>query len=245
MNLKSLIFAASALCAAVGLSTSASAAGSFGVTYFEVPSNFGGDFGICCSSPPATAALITLGAALGPNGRPVAEAGSTAIDVDAITHELGWWSAGSGITATGTGTLPLPLPLTNMYAPNSTGSNNGSFFETALLQGTFSGSGAPASLTVTSDDDAFVYLDGLYIGGNPGVHGNDTAVLNLGTLTGLHTLTVFYADRAQTGADLALTGVGLDTLSGTPEPATWGLMLVGFGGLGAMMRRRRSVALTA
>jgi hypothetical protein len=32
---------------------------------------------------------------------------------------------------------------------------------------------------------------------------------------------------------------------GAPEPATWGLMLVGFGGLGAMMRRRRSVALTA
>jgi hypothetical protein len=33
--------------------------------------------------------------------------------------------------------------------------------------------------------------------------------------------------------------------SGAPEPATWGLMLVGFGGLGAMMRRRRSAALTA
>jgi hypothetical protein len=28
--------------------------------------------------------------------------------------------------------------------------------------------------------------------------------------------------------------------SGTPEPATWGLMLVGFGGLGAMLRRRRA-----
>jgi hypothetical protein len=33
---------------------------------------------------------------------------------------------------------------------------------------------------------------------------------------------------------------------GVPEPATWGLMLVGFGGLGAVLRRRRSqVALTA
>jgi hypothetical protein len=32
---------------------------------------------------------------------------------------------------------------------------------------------------------------------------------------------------------------------GVPEPATWGLMLVGFGGLGAMMRRRRAVALAA
>ncbi len=34
-------------------------------------------------------------------------------------------------------------------------------------------------------------------------------------------------------------------VGGIPEPATWGLMLVGFGGLGAMLRRRRSVALTA
>ena len=29
---------------------------------------------------------------------------------------------------------------------------------------------------------------------------------------------------------------------GVPEPATWGLMIVGFGGLGAMLRRRRQMA---
>jgi hypothetical protein len=35
-------------------------------------------------------------------------------------------------------------------------------------------------------------------------------------------------------------GSGLVTISalGVPEPATWGLMLVGFGGLGAALRRR-------
>jgi uncharacterized protein DUF4114/PEP-CTERM motif-containing protein len=32
---------------------------------------------------------------------------------------------------------------------------------------------------------------------------------------------------------------------GVPEPATWAMMLVGFGGLGAMVRRRRAVALAA
>ncbi len=109
----------------------------------------------------------------------------------------------------------------------------------------FTGSGAPGSITVSSDDDAYVYLDGLYLGGNPGVHPNQSTTLSLGTLTGLHSLKIFYADRAQVAANLSITGVGLATLSGTPEPATWGLMLVGFGGLGAMMRRRRAMALTA
>ena len=32
---------------------------------------------------------------------------------------------------------------------------------------------------------------------------------------------------------------------GVPEPATWAFMLVGFGGLGAVLRRRRSVAAVA
>ena len=39
---------------------------------------------------------------------------------------------------------------------------------------------------------------------------------------------------------------GRGTLSGTggvPEPASWALMIMGFGGLGAAMRRRRSLAL--
>jgi hypothetical protein len=33
--------------------------------------------------------------------------------------------------------------------------------------------------------------------------------------------------------------VGSVTSGGVPEPAAWSLMLAGFGGLGAMLRRRR------
>jgi hypothetical protein len=47
-------------------------------------------------------------------------------------------------------------------------------------------------------------------------------------------------------------GFGIDNVvvtgaatSGTPEPASWALMLMGFGGLGAMMRSRRKSALIA
>jgi hypothetical protein len=233
--------ASTALVAAAGAANAAS----FAVAYYEVPSNLGGDFGICCSSPPATGVNLTVGDLLGPNERPVAGPGSTAVDVDPITHELLWWTPGNGVTFTGNGFLPVPLALTNMFAPNNTGTNNSNFFETALLSGTFTGSGSPASLTVQSDDDAYVYLDDHYIGGNPGVHGTQTVVLDIPALTGQHSLKVFYADRAQVAANLGLSSVGLNTLSGTPEPATWGLMLVGFGGLGAMLRRRRSAALTA
>ena len=37
------------------------------------------------------------------------------------------------------------------------------------------------------------------------------------------------------GVDNIRLGVG-----SVPEPATWGLMIMGFGGLGAMLRRRRA-----
>jgi len=44
---------------------------------------------------------------------------------------------------------------------------------------------------------------------------------------------------AQGNADQELSGV---ISLGAPEPATWGLMLLGFGGLGAALRGRRKVA---
>lgn len=45
----------------------------------------------------------------------------------------------------------------------------------------------------------------------------------------------------------AFSGKWLTTFSGpgVPEPASWAMMLMGFGGLGAMLRRRRPVALAA
>jgi hypothetical protein len=33
-------------------------------------------------------------------------------------------------------------------------------------------------------------------------------------------------------------------LSGTPEPETWALFLVGFGAVGSMVRRRRGTSVT-
>jgi subtilisin-like proprotein convertase family protein len=44
------------------------------------------------------------------------------------------------------------------------------------------------------------------------------------------------------GWTLSLTG---ESVGAVPEPATWALMILGFGGAGAMVRRRRTVSLTA
>lgn len=46
------------------------------------------------------------------------------------------------------------------------------------------------------------------------------------------------------GKNFLLTDIAA-TLRPVPEPATWALMLVGFGGLGAMLRRRRRAVATA
>jgi hypothetical protein len=48
-------------------------------------------------------------------------------------------------------------------------------------------------------------------------------------------------NTAYSGNDFALDDIVLSTAA-VPEPATWALMIAGFGGAGAMLRRRRSVA---
>ncbi len=42
-----------------------------------------------------------------------------------------------------------------------------------------------------------------------------------------------------TGIALTVTSGGGLGAGGVPEPATWGMMLIGFGGLGAVLRNRR------
>jgi hypothetical protein len=48
------------------------------------------------------------------------------------------------------------------------------------------------------------------------------------------------------GANTGVVGGGLGTVTNPiPEPATWAMMILGFGGIGTMLRRRRSLALSA
>jgi hypothetical protein len=212
------------------LISGAASATTLTVDYYSVPETGLPDFGVCCSSPPATLPVIAIGAALGPDGLPVTTTGG-ANDVKMVdaNGQILWWTAGqSGITTNGTGSITLPYSGT-MYV---NGVNDASNFETATLSGNVS-AGNDVKLTVTSDDDTLVYLNGKYIGGNPGVHPDVTTTLDLGYQNGSGLLQIFYADRANVGADISLS------VSGVPEPSTWAMMILGFFGVGFMAYRRK------
>ncbi len=221
----------------VVLSAASAHAASLTAAYYQVPNGTGGDFGPCCSSPPGTLPVIALGSSLF-GGLPVTTlpASSGGVIAQSASGQIEWWSPSldSAVTYTGTGPFTLGT-LNNMFAPNSTGTDNSQFYETAVISGNIYGTGADAKITVGSDDDALVYVDGLYVGGNPGVHSTQFTTIDLGLLSGKHSLEVFYADRAEVAADLEISTIGV----ATPEPAAWALMLVGFGLAGAGLRARR------
>jgi hypothetical protein len=213
-------------------------------TYFEVcdscnPPDFGG------SGTPN----VAPGSALGPNGFPVVSSPFGISDVDPTTHEITWWSPAlnSKIVETGTGTISLPY-ASNMYAPNSTGTNDASFFETAFFRGDFTLSSTESvEFQLGSDDDSFIYVDGVLIGDNPGIHGVTNVDFTASDLAaGTHTIEVFYDDRERVGAFLSLSlltsGVVITPPPSVPEPAPLGLMAVGLLALVAVRARKRSDA---
>ena len=217
------------------LISGAASATTLTVDYYSVPETGLPDFGVCCSSPPATLPNIALGSSLS-GGAPVTTIGgpNDVAMVNPIGGGLGqilWWTAGqSGITTNGTSSITLPYSGT-MYV-SGVGGNDASNFETATFSGNVS-AGNDVKLTVTSDDDTLVYLNGKYIGGNPGVHSDVTTTLDLGYQNGSGLLQIFYADRADVGADISLS------VSGVPETSTWAMMILGFFGVGFMAYRRK------
>jgi hypothetical protein len=214
-------------------------ASTLSVDYYQIPDAApyigpGTDFGVCCGSPPATLPNVALGSAL-LGGLPVTSGGASPVVDVSPQGQILWWTPGAGVEYAGSGIVTLPYSG-DMFAPNSTGENDGSYFETAVLSGSIQGVGADVTLSISSDDDTLVYVDGLYVGGNPGVHGVTGRTIDLGVLTGANTLEIFYADRAQVGASLAVSVSGAD-VTGVPESATWAMMAMGFAGLGFAGRR--------
>lgn len=255
MNTRETVAAVVIVLAAMGVNA-ANAASTLNIQYFDignpgsnVSSGTHTDFGICCSTADGATSEGNLSGTSLLGGLPVVGPGSTVWDVSGSGQIL-WWTQGEvdhgyTITSTGSGIVTLPFS-SNMFAPNSTGVNDNNFFETAILSGNLIGNGSDVTITVTSDDDALIYVDGHYVGGNPGVHSDVTSTINLGDLNGTNSLDVFYADRAHVDADLSFSVTGAIT-SAVPEPATWAMFIIGFGCIGIMMRvsRRKGAAAAA
>jgi hypothetical protein len=205
-------------------------------TFFQVLNGTGGpDFG--GSGTP----VVALGSGLGPNGLPIVTGGVSDIGP---SNQLTWWSPAlnTAVIPTGTGSITLPFSG-NMFPTNSNGTSDSAAFETAIFLGTFNGGTGRASVnfTVGSDDDSFVYLNGVLIGQNPGIHGVTNVQFNGTDIAGTNTLEIFYADREGPGAFLSVdASVPLTGVSAVPETSTWAMMILGFCGVGFMAYRRKS-----
>jgi len=205
-------------------------------------------FSVNLSDPdfPGPDATVANGSSLGSHGLPV---GTGNNDLNPGTSEVTWWSPALNSHVTSTGSALVTLPYgSNMFAPNSTGTDDSNAFETAILTGNFNLAGdGTVTFNVGSDDDTFVYVDGVLFGQNPGIHAVTTVSFTTPTLSaGSHQLQVFYADRQHVGAYLSLDVASDITITppSVPEPATWAMMLGGFGLVGGAMRSRRKSAVT-
>jgi hypothetical protein len=172
--------------------------------------------------------------------------------------EITYWSqtlnnggpgATSDVTQTGTGTVTIPYTNNSFFAPNGTGTCDGPSpcdgYQAAILSGTLT---APSTETISfsigSDDMSFVYLDGINVCDDGGVHGNGSVPCTTSTITaGDHTIQLFFVDINQTQAalDFSITTQGVTTSGGNPGPAPEpsAFMLLGTGIVGAAGGFRR------
>lgn len=120
---------------------------------------------------------------------------------------------------------------------------------------TFSSAGT-YSFSTGSDDGSMLYIDGQLVVNNDGLHSYATASGSVSLAAGEHTIRVLqFENGGDTGLAAMINGsaintnnsaYSLSTLSAVPEPATWGMMILGFGAMGVALRRsRRESTITA
>ena len=111
-----------------------------------------------------------------------------------------------------------------------------SFSTTFDLTG-FRLSDASISGTFAADDSATIFLNGVQIGSGGGYSFLTAFGATSGFVAGVNTLRF---DVLNSGAGPTGLNVGVSGVAFVPEPATWGLMIAGFGMVGFAARRRRA-----
>jgi fibro-slime domain-containing protein len=147
---------------------------------------------------------------LGPNGFPRVTAKASdpttrIFDVDA-NSEIQWWTTSHpGVTKdVAARSDPLPFAFDNFFSTGQT--NDLTLMRTAHWKGTLTAPNTGSLIfNGAADDDLWVFMDGALIIDNGGVKSFQTPVAQTVPITaGAHTLDIFYADRSQNKATLAL-----------------------------------------
>lgn len=150
---------------------------------------------------------------------------------------LNWWTPGAnGVTSLGTTFESTPINQT-MFV--SGGSDQSGLFKTAILTTSIVvGAGGSATISYGGDDDTFLAVNNLIVSQEGGIHpftNGASVVYGPGT----YDITLFYADRQITDAQVAFNISG-NNISAVPEASTWAMMILGFGALGFGAYRRRN-----
>lgn len=170
---------------------------------------------------------------------PAGFAGAGALKL--VSYSNGNWANGT-LTPDGFGTYDVsvgPVITTLGGGPEGIsyvkGANAGFGVDSILLSEYASGS--VAAYDIDANGDPIVGSRRTFLSGLSGAEGSA-----IDPLTGDFIFSTFGGANSV----YVVSGFTAPTTGGVPEPATWAMMLMGFGGLGAMLRRRRGpVALTA
>ncbi|MFL6766001.1 MAG: FxDxF family PEP-CTERM protein [Sphingomicrobium sp.] len=173
------------------------------------------------------------------------------------------------LTAVGAATLALGSTAANASVQLAISSADLNTFGSSAFTGQVVGTGASTNFndifafTLTNPDLLNGHVDTLAILGTLNINfssiyidtvarsftqtgfdpGEETWVLNPGTSLAAGPHNLFVNGSLNSPVGTAATYSGTLNIAAVPEPATWAMMLLGFGGIGLAMRRKRRPAL--